>query len=393
MKINNTSNSYQAQFYKNSNTSFKGLTAKLSKSVYDKEEVFKLYKKYESKSHGKIGRLPSKWIYSIPFEKRPETIKEIFINFGKICAGLRDKKNSLTAKIRASIELTKLFQRAGVLKKWQVAKLKYINSGNFGDVYKLKMKGDSFALKIYECFMISGWSIHKTNGNFFEQPLAQYMKGKIPQKNNNWFKFYFGDLKNGIMVSKFEKHKENFTGKPFVTEKIGILVSESEQYRDANNIKGIIVDNGCVDIMPQAKNKTLRYIYSKAIRNPSLPQKILEETLKWKPSQIYNERLKSVFSILQTLPEENAAKCLNLLLPAADKEVSLYIANNIYFAPFNQRKNIFYSLYKKNDKDIDTALAKKLECMEVMITKDSQYVQALLKRNNNEINRIIGELY
>ena len=394
MEVKNFSNTYQAQFYKkHTNPSFAGLTSKLSKAIYDKNDVVELFKNFEPKSHGIIGRLPAKWIYSVPYENRKDNIKSIFNEFGSILAELRDNKDSFIKKLVVSYKLTKLFQKNGVLNKGQIAKVKYISSGNYADVYKLDVKGESFAIKIYKFLMHKGWDIHKTNGNYFEQPLAQYMKGKIPKRNNNWFKFYFGDLKNGIMVSKFEKGKKKFEGTPFNIEKIGILLNKEEQYRDENNIKGIILDNGCVELFPHAKNKTMRYIYSKTLSDKNAPLTILEETLKQKPSQIFNDRLKGVFYSLQLTSNETAKKCLDKLLPAADDEVALFMADNIYYSAYSLRKGIFDSLYARNNKKIDLALAKQLENVECPVTPDSDCVKKLLKRKNPEIDKLLNELY
>ncbi len=396
MKVKKFSTSYQAQLYKKqASPSFCGLTSKLSKAVYEKDEAVELFKKFESKSHGIIGKLPAQWIYAIPFEKRQQIIKNIFANFGEEFAKLRNKKPDADsfARITASRQITKLLKQSGVLKGLQRAKVSYVDSGSFADVYRLDVKGESYAVKVFKKVLELGFHFDNINGNFFEQPVAQYMKGKIPKRKNNWFKFYFGDLKNGIMVSRFENGDYPFDGKPFATEKIGILVHSREHYNERNCLEGRILDVGSVEVLEHAKNKTMRYVYSKAYCDQLAPLKILEETLKWKPSAFYNDRLKGVFYSFQMLSNENTKKCLDKLLPAADDEVALFMADNIYYSAYSLRKGIFDSLYARNNPKIDLILAKKLENIQCPITPDSECVKMLLQRDNPEINKLIKELF
>lgn len=394
MEVRNFSNTYQAQLYKKpKQPSFEGLSSKLSKNVFEKSEVIKLYKKYRKKSKGKIGTLPASWVYSIPFEHRSQSIKNILQNFGEIFSELRKKKSNTTTKKLTAQKLTKLLKDSGILKGRQTAKIKYINSGQFADVYRLDVKKESYAIKLFHKLLEPNDSFHNINGNYFEQPLALFIKGKIPKRKNNWFKFYFGDLKNGIMVSRFENGNNPFNKKPFNVQKIGLITNIDEHYGKTNNIEGRIVDNGCTEIMEHAKNKTLRYVYKKTYSDQLAPLSILKETLKWKPSQIKNERLKAVFYSLQIVSDENAKKCLDLLLPAADKEVSLYITQNIFYSPYNLRKEVFKAMYAKNDAKIDKMLTKRLEYIFGPIEQDTEAVKLLKNRNNSEINTLLKELY
>ena len=302
------------------------------------------------------------------------------------------KDNAFAQKI-AGKTITKSLKKAGVLKRFQKAKITYHDSGSFADVYKLDVQGESYAVKVFKKILLKGMHFDNINGNFFEQPVAQYLKKKIPKRKNNWFKFYFGDLKNGVMFSRFENGDYPFDRKPFATEKIGILTHSKEHYNDRNNIEGRIIDAGCVETLKHAKNKTMRYVYSKAYSNQLAPLKILEETLKWKPSAFYNDRLKGVFYSFQLLSNKNSKACLDKLLPAADDEVALFMADNIYYSAYSLRKEIFNSLYARNNKKIDLALAKQLENVECPVTPDSECVKMLMKRNNPKIDKILKSRY
>lgn len=394
MEVRNFSNTYQAQLYKKpKQPSFEGLSSKLSKNVFEKSEVIKLYKKHRSKSKGKIGTLPASWVYAIPFEHRSHSIKNILQNFGEIFSELRKKKSNPTTKKLTAQKLTKLLKESGILKGRESAKIKYINNGQFADVYRLDVKKESYAIKLFHKLLEQNDSFHNINGNYFEQPLALFIKGKIPKRKNNWFKFYFGDLKNGIMVSRFENGNNPFNKKPFNVQKIGLITNIDEHYAKTNNIEGRIIDNGGTEIMEHAKNKTLRYVYKKTYSDQLAPFKIMKETLKWKPSPLKNERLKAVFYSLQIVSDENAKKCLDLLLPAADKEVSLYITQNIFYSPYNLRKEVFKAMYAKNDAKIDKMLTKRLEYIFGPIEQDTEAVKLLKNRNNSEINTLLKELY
>ena len=389
---NNYTNSQKIKYKSPATPSFQGITSKLSKAVYDKNEVYEFCNKYGTKFNGIVGKPPAAWVFSIPFDKRPEKIKELYANFGKIFSELRDPVNVSQTRRSAQKKLKRLLKQTDIVKNQKQVKLSYTDSGSFGDVYRLDVKDESFAVKVYRALFQTGWTYHNCNGNFFEQPVAQYLKKKMPNKNNNWFKFYFGDLYNGIMVSRFENGDYPFDGKAFNTLKIGIVTTK-EHYSQKNILEGRILDVGMVNIWPHAKNKTLRYVYSKTMKDQQAPFKVLEKTLKWKPSNFYNERLKGVFYSLQIVSNENAKKCLDLLLPAADKDVSLYIADNIFYAPYALRQEIFDSLIAKNNEEVDMALAKNLECIEGVITPESKTYKILYSRNNKNINARLKKLY
>ncbi len=389
---NNYTNSPKIKYKSPVTPSFQGITSKVSKAIYDKNEIYELCNEYGTKFNGIVGKPPADWVFSIPFDKRPEKIKELYANFGKIFSELRGQANIYWTRRSVQNKLKHLLKQTGIVKNQKQVKLSYTDSGSFGDVYKLDVKDESFAVKVYHALFQTGWTYHDYNGNYFEQPAAQYLKKKIPKKHNNWFNFYFGDLYNGIMVSKFENGDYPFDGKPFNTQKIGLSTTR-EHYSEKNILEGRILDIGMVDIWPHAKNKTMRYVYAKTMNDQQAPFKVLKKTLKWKPSEFYNERLKGVFYSLQIVSNENAKKCLDLLLPAADKEVSLYIADNIFYAPYSLRQGIFDSLIAKNNEKVDMALAKNLECIEGAITPESRTYKVLQSRNNENVNARLKKLY
>ena len=290
MEIKNSyTNSPKIKYKSPVTPSFQGITSKVSKAIYDKNEIYELCNEYETKFNGIVGKPPADWVFSIPFDKRPEKIKELYANFGKIFSELRGQANIYWTRRSVQNKLKHLLKQTGIVKNQKQVKLSYTDSGSFGDVYKLDVKDESFAVKVYHALFQTGWTYHDYNGNYFEQPAAQYLKKKIPKKHNNWFNFYFGDLYNGIMVSKFENGDYPFDGKPFNTQKIGLSTTR-EHYSEKNILEGRILDIGMVDIWPHAKNKTMRYVYAKTMNDQQAPFKVLKKTLKWKPSEFYNER-------------------------------------------------------------------------------------------------------
>lgn len=375
----------------NSSYSFKGLTSKLSKSVYTKTEVIELCKKYNKKSSSKVGKLPHEWISPIPFDDRADAVKQIYKTIGAAFSKLRRQRENHKLQNAAKNKIKKLFEQKGILKENDTVNVEFTGNGAYAGVYRLDVNDKSYAVKVFDSLLeASDSGLGDCNGNFFEQNVGQYIKKKIPKRNNNWFHMYFGDFQNGIMVSKFEDAKNPFTKKTFLEEKIGLLTSEKEHYALKNNIGGKIVDPGCIDILEHARNKTFAFVYSKSMKSSDAPLKILTETLTWKPSKIKNDRMKGVVYSFINLPEGNAEKCLNLLIPAADEEVLLYTIKNIEKIPFNLRKSVFTKLLEKNNERINIELARQLHFSGDKGLVSFDCFKKLKSGNNTRVNEILA---
>lgn len=365
MEINNFS-------YKDkSSISFRGLTSVLSKRVYDKTETVALYKNYYKKSRGVVGRLPAEWIYTIPFEERTKTIKEVFAFLGRSFSNLRLKYEDFSVQKQVAKELTDFFKSKKIIGSKDKVGIEFAGSGAYGNVYKLNVQNKSYAVKVFSSpknlKSFDNLSLDYCNGNFFEQNIAQFLTKKIPKRKKNLFHFYFGDMKNGIMVSKFEDGENPFLGRGFDYRKIGLLLADEEHFSQKNNIAGKIIDVGCIDIMEHAKNKTLAYVFSKSMASQNAPYEILEKTLNWKPSKIKNDRIKGVIYSFQNLSDENAKKCIDEIFKHLsfddNKEVFQYLAGNIFKVPSQYRKLCFDKLIKCKDKEVNISLAQNIDCM------------------------------
>lgn len=365
MEINNFS-------YKDkSSISFRGLTSVLSKKPYNKVETAALYQKYYNKSHGIVGRLPAEWIFKIPFEERASTIKDIFSFLGTSFSSLRLKYEDFAIQKQVARNLTYFFKSKKIIGPKDKIGIEFAGSGAYGNVYKLNVQNKNYAVKVFSSLdnisSNDNISLDYCNGNFFEQNIAQFLTKKVPKRKKNLFHFYFGDIKNGIMVSEFEDGANPFVRRGFDYRKVGLLLADEEHFAQKNNIAGKIIDIGCVDVMEHAKNKTLAYVFSKSMASQNAPYEILEKTLNWKPSKIKNDRIKGVIYSFQNLSDENAKKCIDEIFKHLslddNKEVFQYLAGNIFKVPSQYRKLCFDKLIKCKDKEVNISLAQNIDCM------------------------------
>ena len=134
MEINNFS-------YKDkSSISFRGLTSVLSKRVYDKTETVALYKSFCKKSHGVVGRLPSEWIYTIPFEERTKTIKEVFAFLGRSFSNLRLKYEDFSVQKQVAKELTDFFKSKKIIGSKDKVGIDFSQDMSLEDAKKLALE-------------------------------------------------------------------------------------------------------------------------------------------------------------------------------------------------------------------------------------------------------------
>lgn len=381
MKITH-SRTYQAP---NANKSFGGLSAKLAQHIYTKEEIFALCKKYKN-SDGKVGKLPAEWIYQIPFEKRKEGVKNILKNFGAIFSKLRSSDDTQNLQNTVAKKITDLFTKTGLPKENAQAKVEYLKSGAFADVYKLTLQEKEYAVKIFKNLKASQHQYDPVNGNGYEQNIFCFLQKKIPLRNKNWVQFYFGDIKNGILVTKFENGKKRFKGNPYDLRRIGLYISEFEHYSPRNNIGGKIIDTGCIEPAEYVNNKTFRYAYNKASQNQDTPFKILTETLRWKDSAQREERLKGIVYSLRLLDKKQMQKNIQLLLETADENLSIFIINQLKAFPHGIRNKIFDSMIAKNNERIDTQLAIQLNHLQNFGYISPQQFKKLKDKNNVSID-------
>lgn len=224
------------------------------------------------------------------------------------------------------------------------------------------------------------------NGNGYEQNIFCFLQKKIPLRNKNWVQFYFGDIKNGILVTKFENGKERFKGNPYDLRRIGLYISEFEHYSPRNNIGGKIIDTGCIEPAEYVNNKTFRYAYNKASQNQDTPFKILTETLRWKDSAQREERLKGIVYSLRLLDKKQMQKNIQLLLETADENLSIFIINQLKAFPHGIRNKIFDSMIAKNNERIDTQLAIQLNHLQNFGYISPQQFKKLKDKNNVSID-------
>lgn len=341
--------------------SFYGLTSKLSKAVYSKEEVWHMCHKYDKKSHYKAGTLPADWIYCVAFENRPKAVKDVLRRFGGYFAKLRTQGHNEYLEKDVSEKITKLFQKNGILKKSQKADVSALENGYFSNVYKLGVNGKNYAVKVFNKIFSAPSTLNDVNGNLFEQNIFLFLKGKLPKRNNNWGTFYFGDFKNGVMVTKFEDGNNAFNGQPFNVEKLGLCLYKNEHFAAKNNIGGKIIDAGCTIVSEPAKNKTISYVYSQTLKDPCAPLKILEETIKWRPSALKSDRFKGVFYSLRFADRGIRNNAIDVLLKHADDEAAGYIAKNVQYCTDEEITKIFMNFLKRENEELKYTVWQKID--------------------------------
>ena len=175
-----------------SNISFTGLTSSLRKTVYKRQEIVDLVKKYP-KSKGFVGNLMPEWIAKIPKEQRGDAVKDIYDQFS---LAVKQRQNHFFGqKPQDTIK--------NVLCKYKIitpeTKVKFSQKGmsDTAELYRLQVGDKSYITKI---FSESTFNNFETGGNLIEQNHALYLNAK---PNSDWAKFYFGNLKDGYMVTEY----------------------------------------------------------------------------------------------------------------------------------------------------------------------------------------------
>lgn len=362
-----------------STPSFSGLTSKLAKNMHTKREIQSLLNKYEEKTNGICGNLPPSWINKIPHEERRHRVKEIFQSFSEIFS------HSIfydTKKIKEQNEAVEKFESvlkdAGILKK-KIA-LKHIEGGSYGEVYRLDINDESFAFKCM--YNTCHYASDPVDGNLSEQAAALFINKNIPKKHRNWAQFFFGDLKNGTMLSRFCTPKDKIKSTPYDIRKLG-LIPHIDHNVSRNKAGDMIVDFGRTKFEEIAKNKTYRYVRKKSMESENAITDILKETLQWQPSHYKDERIIGIIHSLDRVPKDSIKNCLDMIYPQLNQKTSKVLAQNVFSVPFSLRKKVFDKLINLDNEQVDIELAKNLSAF--TLTRNYSF-QKLVEKNNTEVN-------
>lgn len=182
--------------------------------------------------------------------------------------------NPLEEINRAKAVLSQTLAKAGFDK----SNLKYIGSGEFGDVYRLQIQDKSYALKIFKKYhteqydnvfqrMLDEVDIDdfkdemKLHGRFIEPNRALYLQDNFKKSQN--VPMYFADLENGGMLSDFIDLDTPAPEKVIAEQNIGLLHTDKTKKENVQN--GWVLDPGGQKVINKdiANNRTARKVYSK----------------------------------------------------------------------------------------------------------------------------------
>lgn len=386
-----------SQFYNlNNPTSFKGLTAKLTKATYSKKEVVALFKRYERKSNGIVGQLPHEWINLIPFEKRKLVIKNLFQELGEAFSLLR--KNNFSERINLlEKRLNKIFKNVGILKRKQSVNLTPIGQGGFGQVYKLKLLNKSYALKVFKVNNDNKSWKYLENGNFYEQALGQYLKKKIPKRNKNVSYMYYGDLKNSLQLSTFEEKSKPFKGTVFDFMKIGLKLSPNEHFTPKNNIANKIIDLGGIHQIFPFYNKQLIYMAKELNKSDDKIYEFMNQTLNTKDKILFNNKIKALSMLFTNNEDQRVVKSFyKQILPKIDNDTFVFILKNINSIPKSQHRTIYKSAIRNKNIFVQQEFAKQVPNLkELGVSSDEilKIIKKLTSRKSGLINEQLSACF
>ena len=218
------------------------------------------------KSRRFVGNLPPEWIDQIPKGKRKETVQQIQDLFSGLAEKLYSPQYTKFKKDETFVVdfLSQLKQALGL-----DTEIKYINAGDIGKAYKLKVGDKKYVFKAFHSDMNPDYA--KSNGEIFEPARAPYANKKGCK---SFVDFYFGrigthDNHDGFMLTKFELSNQKLTPKEEIKRLLSFLKSRvttpdidinvKTNVSDDLNIIGLkAIDLGDLALLPQNLHKTLK---------------------------------------------------------------------------------------------------------------------------------------
>ena len=203
----------------NNDTTFYGVTQKLSKRVYYNAALdLKNYMEARGDKSGVVGRLPSFIIKKLPKENLEGSIKEILNAFSKAAFDLREFRDrgmtTLAEIIKGRPEevvedLKSVLIKNNVISKFDDFDLTYLGAGGKGSAYKLQgirdlkhPDEDEFIMKVFHVINLGDYVNYQHHGTFAEINAAAYWMKHIGYDTNRG-KFFWGDVKSGYMINKY----------------------------------------------------------------------------------------------------------------------------------------------------------------------------------------------
>ena len=360
--------------------SFHGLTSKLAKNMHPVGDIIELYEKEKARTNGIVGTIPPEWVARIPYRKRREAVKSILNAFS---LAAKDPQLSSDGNLKQIfLPVVQALKKYRVIKSADDFNAKYLGSGAYGEVYKVSVNGQNYAMKSFYSF----WEQNSKNvdGNFVEQAAALFINKHYP--NKNWSKFYFGDLGAKTMFSKFSSYENLYRGKQANVEESG-LVLNADHFADYN-VKGKrCVDFGHLEFFEQALNKTHRYVCKTAMRSQASVLKLLEQTLSWKSSGMADDRIQGCILALRYLDTPLKNRILPRILPVINEKNALVLSKSITFIPKARRESVFERLIALGNDEVHVNLAKNI----VLLQKPEVSFALLSSMQNRDVDRQLAK--
>ena len=316
--------------------SFKGLTKKLGKTIYsDPQKEIKKYIAQRGDKNAVVGKLPRFIMQKLSKEHFTEAIKEIIYTFGEASRELHDfqmrpkttLREIMTGRSQEAVDILKsILVKYKILSQFDDFDLVYLGKGGKGSVYKLSgLKDfshpdeDEFVIKVFHTNDLNEEYMH--HGTYAEINAAAYWMKNVGFDTNRG-KFFFGDLKNGYMISKYIDEDVRLAKRRVDFAKQGLEFTDENGKMCHNVVKGYHYDwGGCrkLDNFVNQKDSIFRRTYNYIMTTPK--QKRLAEWLKI--FEVESKHKESEYAALAKsipyLPKENQAelvqKCLDLNNP------------------------------------------------------------------------------
>ena len=332
MEISNIQNNR----YYTTPQSFKGVTKKLSKTVYlYPQKELKNYIAQRGDKNAFVGKLPSFMLQKLDKEHFREAIKEIIDTFGEASRELHDfqmrekvtLKEIMTGRSQEAVDkLKSVFVKYKILSQYDDFDLVYLGKGGKGSVYKLSgLKDfshpdeDEFVIKVFHTNELNESYVH--HGAYAEINAAAYWMKNVGFDTNRG-KFFFGDLKNGYMISKYIDEDVRLAKRKVDFAKQGLEFTDENGKMGHNVVKGYHYDwGGCRQLVNfvNQNDSVFRRTYNYIMTTPK--QKRLAEWLKKfeAKSQHKDSEYAALAKCIPYLPKENQAelvqKCSDLNNP------------------------------------------------------------------------------
>lgn len=363
----------------------KSLTEHLAKRPYSKKHAQKVCtaKTYEQ-ARGISGDLPTSWTDKISDIKLFD--KEAFCeNLGEIFSIDRHRADIdvMTASLR------NLFKEHGIIKNENDLTTEFIGKGFFGRNFKISIgDGNDKVVKEFK----RTYRYHNNHGNFSEQNLGEHFK-KFAGRDTEMVPYYYGDTKNGILITKFISEDS-----PKPTGKINLedLGTAYDDGAPRNYVGDWIVDfGGLITInnlvgKPQAQKIFKEFKYSPAAEDLVSKFKNLFSNASKTDEKEYNETMIGLTHSIRFLPENIQGSLYEKMHNLKLKDVDIAILDNA--GHFNHSFNsnpLFESIAKTDNIDVKKAICRQIKYFPSPL-KDNIFEEYSANETNQSIKKYLA---